>query len=430
MTDSKISLFDLAMAFSDAADLIDPVLYGHHKRVACAVLKLSDRVGMTGSDQKDLILAALLHDTGALSLGERLALKALKPEFPHSHTRRGGWFLSHCDCFKNALEPVLHHHVNWEDGRGETQNNTMVTLDSHLLHLANRIVSLMDPLQDVFIQKAAIIQQIRKEVGTMFHPECSAAFMDISREEHFWLEISSDFANDTVSEFVREHPIPLETHEVMDVGECFSRVIDFRSRYTCSHSRSVSVIAEKLAQLTGMGTEDCAAIRIAGYFHDLGKLAVPAEIINNRNRLSDDDFGSIRKHSYYTYRILRRIKGLDRIAELAGYHHERLDGSGYPFHLKKDELSLGACLIAVADVFTALVEDRPYRKGLSHEETIQILTHLTDGLLLEKGYLAILTTNFKDIYTLRKETLATVEKEFETFQLECGNAGIFPGDAS
>ncbi|MGQ9756243.1 MAG: HD-GYP domain-containing protein [Desulfotomaculales bacterium] len=103
---------------------------------------------------------------------------------------------------------------------------------------------------------------------------------------------------------------------------------------------------------------------MAGLLHDLGKLSVPEAVLNKPGPLDRRELNLVRGHSYYTYRILYRIPETREIAAWAGYHHERLDGRGYPFGLAVPEIDTGARLLAAADVFVALVEDRPYRAGL------------------------------------------------------------------
>jgi len=117
-------------------------------------------------------------------------------------------------------------------------------------------------------------------------------------------------------------------------------------------------------------------MKIAGYLHDLGKLAVPQEILEKPAKLNDYEFNIMRSHVFYTYRILANRNGLEQINEWASLHHERLNGKGYPFHLKAADISFGSRIMAVADVFTAIAEDRPYRKGLSKDQIIRTLSHM------------------------------------------------------
>ena len=114
-------------------------------------------------------------------------------------------------------------------------------------------------------------------------------------------------------------------------------------------------------------------MEVAGLLHDLGKLAVPDQILEYPGSLSPDQFRLMKQHTYYTYHLLSCLPQYPHLKEWAAFHHEKLDGSGYPFRIPGEKLSLGARIMAVADIFQALSEDRPYRPGLSLTETRQIL---------------------------------------------------------
>jgi HD-GYP domain-containing protein (c-di-GMP phosphodiesterase class II) len=115
-------------------------------------------------------------------------------------------------------------------------------------------------------------------------------------------------------------------------------------------------------------------VLLAGYLHDIGKLAVPREILDKPTNLDRSEYGMIKSHAYYTRRIVESFSGLEDVAAWASSHHEHLDGKGYPFHLT--DLPLESRVVAVADVFTALAEDRPYRPGYAPDEIRRILANM------------------------------------------------------
>jgi len=138
-------------------------------------------------------------------------------------------------------------------------------------------------------------------------------------------------------------------------------------------------------------------MRTAGYLHDLGKLSVPPAILEKMDKLSSKEWAILRGHTYYTFQILDVIGGPSHLSEWAAFHHERLDGNGYPFHRRADELTLGSRIMAVADVFTALTEDRPYRSGLPASETVSILEELTRDGGLDGDVVALLRADCEAI---------------------------------
>jgi HD-GYP domain-containing protein (c-di-GMP phosphodiesterase class II) len=148
------------------------------------------------------------------------------------------------------------------------------------------------------------------------------------------------------------------------------------------HSAGVAATAVSLAEELHFSPRELHLMKAAGYLHDLGKLGVPGRILDKPGKLTSEEYLRVKTHTYFTYRILETIGGMQQIAEWAAFHHERLDGKGYPFRLSGDELTLGSRIMAVADVFTALLEDRPYRKGMSLEEALAIINRLVrDGAL-------------------------------------------------
>ena len=121
------------------------------------------------------------------------------------------------------------------------------------------------------------------------------------------------------------------------------------------------------------------------------------EIGISNGKLTKEEFDVIKCHSYYTYYIIHSISGLKHISEWAAFHHEKLDGSGYPFHCCSINMNIGSRIMPVADIFTALIEDRPYRKGMSKDQVIKIFNELSSDNLLDDRIIAILIDNYSRI---------------------------------
>jgi HD-GYP domain-containing protein (c-di-GMP phosphodiesterase class II) len=155
-------------------------------------------------------------------------------------------------------------------------------------------------------------------------------------------------------------------------------------------------------------------MEVAGNVHDLGKLAVPNAILEKPAKLSEDEFQVMKKHTYFTYTILNTIGGLRQLPEWAAFHHERLDGKGYPFHLAGDTLDTGARILAVADVFTALAEDRPYRGRLDDDKIVGIVTQMSADNKLDPQIVQVLTDNMERIRAEVTEWQAHMLDFYET----------------
>ena len=206
---------------------------------------------------------------------------------------------------------------------------------------------------------------------------------------------------------------------IFSIASLFRHIIDFKSRFTASHSTGVAECAVLLSQKFGLTDTEIVQMEIAGYFHDLGKLAVPNAILEKNGGLTKEEFAIIRQHTYFTYSVLNTVGGLDQISEWAAFHHERLDGSGYPFHISADKINIGARIMAVADLFTAVAEDRPYRKGMERKQIESILLSQVNKNANDKRITMLLLDNYQEIVARVKEKQALSTEMFEKKFQQC-----------
>jgi HD-GYP domain-containing protein (c-di-GMP phosphodiesterase class II) len=157
------------------------------------------------------------------------------------------------------------------------------------------------------------------------------------------------------------------------IAYAFAGVIDAKSPWTYRHSDRACVIVMGLAAAVGTDEEALRDLRRAALLHDVGKLAVSSRILDKPGRLTDAEFAEIRRHPLITMSVLDRVPGLRELAPLAGAHHERLDGGGYPRGLRGAQLTMPMRLLAVADVYEALTSERPYRRALTSDEALAII---------------------------------------------------------
>jgi HD-GYP domain-containing protein (c-di-GMP phosphodiesterase class II) len=207
--------------------------------------------------------------------------------------------------------------------------------------------------------------------------------------------------------------IEVDFSDISIIAELFRNIIDFRSRFTSTHSSGVAASSSMLAKIFGLTDTEIGLMEVAGNLHDLGKLAIPNSILEKPGNLTKEEMSVMKSHTYYTYLIINSIGGLKQIAEWAAYHHERLDGSGYPFHCVAAELSTGARILMVADIFTALAEDRPYRKGMSKDGIVQIIKQFSDRSLLDTRIVKLLFGNYNEIFSYVAEKQAVAREFYE-----------------
>lgn len=163
-----------------------------------------------------------------------------------------------------------------------------------------------------------------------------------------------------------------------------SGILELRDPYTYGHQRRVSRLARAIAQTMGLPREVVENVRTAGLIHDIGKILVPAEILNKPGRLNELEMELIKKHAEVGYKILRDARMPDPIPDIAYQHHERLDGSGYPRKLVGEKIMVEARIIAVADVVEAMVSHRPYRPALGIDAAIEEIKR-AEGRLYDRS---------------------------------------------
>lgn len=150
--------------------------------------------------------------------------------------------------------------------------------------------------------------------------------------------------------------------------------LGLKDRYTEAHARRVAHYAGRLADRMGMLPEEIQQIKLGGMLHDLGKLALSDRIFSNQKAaLSTELLSEVRSHPLIGAALLKHINCMEIVCDVVLYHHERIDGSGYPFGLEGDAIPLGAKIVSVADCFDAITTDRPYQRGKSCERALKML---------------------------------------------------------
>ena len=164
-------------------------------------------------------------------------------------------------------------------------------------------------------------------------------------------------------------------NHLSEIATSLAGAIDAKDPYTKGHSTSVSRYSEALARAINLPENEVQRIKLGALLHDVGKIGIPENILKKPDRLSDDEWNIMKQHPVIgADKVLMPNEALRDLIPIVKYHHEHIDGTGYPEKLKGDEIPLSAKIVAVADAFHALISDRPYRKGLSLDVACNILT--------------------------------------------------------
>jgi HD-GYP domain-containing protein (c-di-GMP phosphodiesterase class II) len=408
-------IFDLVLCLSQAVDLVSPLVADHHKRTAQIAYSLGMQLKLPDEELMDLVIAAALHDVGGLTRTDRLVALDFEYQDPYGHSVTGYLLLKSFAPFLKSAEMVRFHHVAWQNGSGSVFDGESVPRGSQILQLADRIAVLIDPSTEVLEQVSGIVEKIRVQSGERFVPEQVEAFETLAQKEAFWLDTIYLQNLSYLNRRLKWRQVDINEENFLGLTNLFRRVIDFRSQFTAGHSAGVAATAEALARLCGFSEEDCWMMHLAGLLHDLGKLAVPAEILEKPGSLTKEEFDVMRRHTYYTFHILEPLKILDVVRVWGSFHHERMDGQGYPFHLQGDELPLGSRIVSVADIFTALTEDRPYRKGMDGAEALRILTEASERHRVDSDLVVILHDHLDELNQKRQAAQQSALEEYQQF---------------
>jgi HD-GYP domain-containing protein (c-di-GMP phosphodiesterase class II) len=409
-----VNLGNLVLSLSDAMDLASPKLARHQQRTAFITWEVAKAAGLSENMLEKIFISALLHDIGALSVEEKVALHDFEIKNTEPHCIRGKMLLARIPWLKDAAKIVRFHHRECQDWN-KPINNPLV-LQSQILFLADYLERLVDRNKYILHQNQELLDQLTTLSGNLIDPQVVEIFALVAKREEFWLDLVSPRL---YSILLHEGPykrVEIDLQGITLLAELFRNIIDFRSRFTSTHSSGVAACAKLLAEIFGLTEMEVQLMQVAGNLHDLGKLAIPNSILEKPDTLTKEEFAVMKSHTYYTYSVLNTIGNLKQIAEWAAYHHEKLDGSGYPFHCSASELNIGARIMMVADIFTALAEKRPYKAGKNRKEINAIMLKFANKSLLDPKIVELLFENYDEIlsYIENEQTIARefYEKQF------------------
>jgi HD-GYP domain-containing protein (c-di-GMP phosphodiesterase class II) len=399
MSKFNINLHEAVYSLSDALDLVGVTHIHHGKRVAYMAAECGKQMGWKGQRMDDLFQAAILHDCGVSKTIVHSRLAQLDWEKEGDHCKIGAVLLNSCTLLEHLAPMVRYHHTHWSELKE-------MDLPEEVKHAANCIymVDRVDVLSLEFLVDQSNLllgrEEIRKKIaerrGEWFCPELVDAFMQISRSEAFWLSLENEHVSGYVSVWISETQVrEMEFEELRSIVHIFSYIVDAKSPFTKSHSDGVARLARYLGGLFELSEQSCEMLELAGLLHDIGKLRQPDELLDKPGKLTPEEYSHIQRHSFDTYTILKNIKGLEAITQWAALHHERADGSGYPYHIQNGGLAMEARIIAVADVFQALAQKRPYRDPLQPDEIMQILNEMVDDGKLDRAVVVRVDKNLQ-----------------------------------
>ena len=392
----RIALKSALMLATRVIQIINPELHLHMQRTALIALELALAAGLSRQQQQTIFCAALLHDIGVL--GDKRVIASLNAidnlDDPHQH--RGAEMLDGLATLAPILPIIRDHHFS-PSHRG--------SLEQHIVYFADVFERLLSSDKTATTYQTDIVIDKFRALYQEIDPQLCQTLCQLAQKEHFWLHLNPGHIQRMLEIIGPINAIYIDIDGLKDICLLIAKIVDTYSSFTASHSLMVGKISRMLATYIGLPELECQKIEIAGYLHDIGKIYIPLAILEKQGELDDEELLQVREHSYMTGKLLSAFSELGEIINWAANHHEKLDGSGYPLHLNEDYLQLPDRIIAIADIFTALTEDRPYRHGMNLQQALQLIEADVINGALDKDVYRVLHQHAKALHAIITNTL-------------------------
>jgi HD-GYP domain-containing protein (c-di-GMP phosphodiesterase class II) len=338
----------------------------HGLRVAYIALKIGKSYNLSDEEKFDLLVFSLLHDIGAV---ENLkAVNKAKLEKAIEHCTIGEEIIQKFPFHKSYKNILKYHHESY-DGSG------FFGKKGDEIPLFSQIIAISDFFELNYKEndKKELLQLIESKEEIQFSKDLTNRLISLTKHLGFWLDIKDAFVLNAIENLEMNSIKKYGYEDIKKVTRMFSKIIDSKSEFTKNHSSGLTKKLIAMGEFYEFDDKKNDKLSIAGNLHDIGKLAISNRLLDRNGKLTAKEFETVRKHVYYTRKVLEPLDGFGQIVNWAANHHERNDGSGYPFGLKREEMDFESRLLAVLDVYQALREVRPYRGSLSHEKSMDIL---------------------------------------------------------
>lgn len=416
----RVPLSEVLAALSHALDLTEGQPRGHSVRSCMIGMRIGQAAGLNEDVLTELYYALLLKDAGCSSNASRMASlfggddHYLKPrlktvdwhdrrtlaletwrviargqsvftrvrhflgvaqqpmvtrELIASRCERGGSIARRLGFPEPTALAIQSLDEHW-NGKGHPQG-----LAGEAIPILSRIMNIAQTTE-VFLSKGdsqAAANMLAERRGRWFDPALTDLALEHLRDDEWCASLRTADAEQRVVQLEPVGTREVDASGLDQIAEAFADIIDAKSPFTHRHSTMVAAYAKAIGQQMGFNKESVRQLYRAGLLHDIGKLGISSRILDKPGPLDNRERGEMKEHPRFTWEILKRVSAFENFALLAALHHEKLDGSGYPWGRTEEDLDMPARILAIADIYEAVTETRAYRVGLSSGEALQIL---------------------------------------------------------
>jgi putative nucleotidyltransferase with HDIG domain len=411
---ARVSLSEVLAAMSRALDLTEGQSVGHTVRTTLIGMRIAEELDLSAFDRVALYGSLLLKDSGSSGQSRVAEVVGINSDESNNGHRAGIFPARAINAFKSvggdpirAVGSLLRRRKNGDSSerlmsRAERGSSMAVRMGfstatadgirhidehwdgtgipeglvGHEIPLFSRIILLAQTLDAFYTQRGllAAMRMARERSGQWFDPKLVGIARSFREDLDWWESLQSpDATAMAVAVEPQQHTRFVDDRGLDDVARAFAEIIDAKSSYTYQHSTNVAKYARATAFELGFEKRDVSVLNRAALLHDVGKLGVSSSILDKAGPMTDDERKEMQRHPLYTWEILQRVGAFATFARTAALHHEKLDGSGYPWGVKAEELDIPARILCVADIYEALTAHRPYRAGLSREAALKII---------------------------------------------------------